>query len=155
MTKPLVLLTVCMSAFVVYSGIEKWTKYQIGEKFNPAHTLKADSSFQSRIVSKRLVAPKGVFTDIKLYYSKTTNQLKTIEFIGNTDKGIDVIAEWVNRELKISLNKGFPEGYYFFGDYSNQRNYKLEITTDTIERIKGVKSTVRRAHFYVSGIGIN
>ncbi len=152
MTKPLVLLTACMSAFVVYSGIEKWTKYQIGEKFNPAHTLKTESSIQSRIVSKRLIAPKGVFTDIKLYYSKTTNQLKTIEFIGSTDKGVDVIAEWINRELNISL---ISNTNYSFLDYSNRRNYKLEITTDTIERIKGVKSTVRRAHFYVSGIGMN
>ncbi len=152
MTKPLVLLTACMSAFVVYSGIEKWTKYQIGEKFNPAHTLKTESSIQSRIVSKRLIAPKGVFTDIKLYYSKTTNQLKTIEFIGSTDKGVDVIAEWINRELNISL---ISNTNYSFLDYSNRRNYKLEITTDTIERIKGVKSTVSRAHFYVSGIGMN
>lgn len=154
MTKPLVLLTACMSAFVVYSGIEKWTKYQIGEKFNPAHTLKTGSSIQSRIVTKRLIAKKGVFTDIKLYYSKTSNQLTTIEFIGNTDKGIDVVAEWINRELNISLNRVLATTDYIFFDYSNRRNYKLEITTDTIERIKGVKSTVRRAHFYVSGIGI-
>ena len=155
MTKPLVLLTACMTAFVVYSGIEKWTKYQIGEKFNPAHTLKTESSIQSRIVTKRLIAKKGVFTDIKLYYSKTSNQLKTIEFVGNTDKGADIIAEWLNRELNISLSRGFLTSHYIFLDYSNRRHYKLEITTDTIERIKGVKTTVRRAHFYVSGIGIN
>ena len=155
MTKPLVLLTACMSAFVVYSGIEKWTKYQIGEKFNPGHTLKTESSIQSRIVTKRLIAKKGVFTDIKLYYSKTSNQLTTIEFIGNTDNGTDVVAEWINRELNISLSRGFLTSHYIFDDYTNRRHYKLEITTDTIERIKGIKTTVRRAHFYVSGFGMN
>ena len=155
MTKPLVLLTACMTAFVVYSGIEKWTKYQIGEKFNPAHILKTESSIQSRIVTKRLIAKKGVFTDIKLYYSKTSNQLTTIEFIGNTDNGTDVVAEWINRELNISLNRVLATTDYIFDDYSNRRHYKLEITTDTIERMKGVKTTVRRAHFYVSGFGMN
>lgn len=154
MTKPLVLLTACMSAFVVYSGIEKWINHQIGEKFNPAHTLKAESTALSRVVSKRLIASKGVFTDVKLYYSKTSDQLRTIEFIGKTDKGVDVIAEWLNRELKISLQKGFLAPYMFV-DYSNRITYKLEITTDTIERLKGTKTVVRRAHFTISDMGMN
>lgn len=154
MKKAFILFIFSVLSLATYSGIKTWINHQIGEKFNPAHTLKAESTELSRVVSKRLIASKGVFTDVKLYYSKTNDQLRTIEFIGKTDKGVDVIAEWLNRELKISLQKGFLAPYMFV-DYSNRITYKLEITTDTIERLKGVKSTIRRAHLTISGIGMN
>ena len=134
-----------LTLFVNAGSLSDWSNHRLGEPWKPIYKSVSSKSgdLEFHVVTRRMTQKKGIFTTADFYYSKRDGLLRKIDFYGDTDKGLDVLVDYVKSELGVSLVKAYPSDYYILHDYTNGLVYRLYVSAGKPRSIHFVVTLAR------------